>query len=58
MRAVGLFLLLAGCLVLLWPWYGHLVRFLYLSRDDTQIYGGLALLAGIAALLISRAHAR
>jgi hypothetical protein len=58
MRAIGLFLLLAGCLVLLWPWYGHLVRVVAVSRADTQLYGGAALMAGILALLIWRAGAR
>lgn len=58
MRAIGLFLLLAGSLVLLWPWYGHLFRFFYISRDDSQLYGGLALMSGIGALVVSRAQAR
>ena len=57
MRAVGLFLLLAGCLVLLWPWYGYLFHPLTLPRSDTQLYGGAALLAGIAALVRARARA-
>lgn len=59
MRALGLFLLLVGCLVLLWPWYGHLFRFLlHIPRADTQLYGGAALLAGIAALVIGQVRAR
>jgi len=57
MRAVGLFLLLAGCLVLLWPFYGHLIRIVAISRTDTQLYGGAALVGGVAALLISRLRA-
>ena len=58
MRAIGLLLLLAGCLVLLWPWYGHLIRFVSIARSDTQLYGGGALMAGIVALIIARARAR
>ena len=58
MRALGLVLLLAGCLVLLWPWYGHLLHVLTIARSDTQLYGGAALLAGIVALLVARASAR
>jgi len=58
MRAIGLFLLLAGCLVLLWPWYGHLFRFFSMARSDTQLYGGAALMAGIVMLIIARARAR
>jgi hypothetical protein len=54
MRALGLFLLLVGSLVLLWPWYGHLFRFFYMSRGDAQLYGGVALMAGILTLVISR----
>lgn len=57
MRAIGLFLLLVGCLVLLWPWYGHLFRF-HIPRGDAQFYGGAALLAGIAILVIARMRAR
>lgn len=53
MRAVGLFLLLAGCLLLLWPWYGHLMD-IFIPRGDTQLYGGAALMGGIVALIISR----
>lgn len=56
MRAVGLGLLLAGCLVLLWPWYGYLLHPFTLPRGDTQLYGGAALLAGIAALVMARAR--
>ncbi len=56
MRAVGLFLLLAGCLVLLWPWYDHLVPIFTIARADTQLYGGAALMGGVAALVIARAR--
>jgi len=58
MRAIGLFLLLAGSLVLLWPWYGHLVHFFYMSRGDAQLYGGVGLLAGVATLVFSRVRAQ
>jgi len=58
MRAIGLFLLLAGCLVLLWPWYGHLFHFIFMTRSDTQLYGGAALLAGVATLVVARVRAR
>lgn len=58
MRALGLFLLLAGCLVLLWPWYGHVfIRFPSFTRGDTQLYGGGALIAGIVVLFIDRVRA-
>jgi hypothetical protein len=57
MRTVGLFLLLIGSLVLLWPWYGHLIHFFSLSRGDAQLYGGVGLMAGIVSLIISRVHA-
>lgn len=58
MRAFGLFLLLAGCLVLLWPWYGHVfVRWPSFTRSDTQVYGGAALIAGIVVLFIERMRA-
>jgi hypothetical protein len=58
MRAIGLFLLLAGVLVLLWPWYGHLLHFVHLSRADAQLYGGLGLMGGIAALIAAQVQAR
>lgn len=54
MRAVGLFLLLVGSLVLLWPWYDHLFRSITIARSDTHIYGGAALLGGIVMLFISQ----
>ena len=57
MRALGLFLLLVGCRVLLWPWYGHLFRFFTMARSDTHLYGGAALVAGIAMLVIGRMRA-
>ncbi len=57
MRAFGLFLLLAGCLVLLWPWYGHLFRFFTITRSDTQLYGGAALMGGLVVLIVSRIRA-
>lgn len=57
MRALGLFLLLVGCLVLLWPWYGHLIRFITLPRSDSQMFGGMALMAGIVSLIIARVRA-
>lgn len=57
MRAIGLLLLLGGCLVLLWPLYGHLLHPLAISRGDTQLYGGAALMAGIVALILSRSRA-
>lgn len=58
MRALGLFLLLAGCLVLLWPWYGHFFfRFPSITRGDTQLYGGAAMMGGIVVLFIARVRA-
>ena len=57
MRAVGLFLLLVGCLLLLWPWYDHLLPFIRIDRSDTQLFGGAALMGGIVALIIDRARA-
>jgi len=57
MRAVGLLLLLGGCLVLLWPLYGHLLHPLSMSRADTQLYGGAALMAGVLVLVFSRTGA-
>jgi hypothetical protein len=57
MRAIGLLLLLAGCLVLLWPLYGHLLHPLFISRNDAQLYGGAALMAGVIALVLSRSRA-
>jgi hypothetical protein len=57
MRALGLLLLLAGCLVLLWPLYGHLIHPLFISRGDIQLYGGAALMAGVIALVFSRSRA-
>lgn len=54
MRAIGLFLLLVGSLVLLWPWYDHLFRFITIARADTHIYGGAALLGGIVLLFIGQ----
>ena len=57
MRAIGLFLLLVGCLVLLWPFYGHYVRVVAISRSDTQLYGGAALIGGVVALVVSRIRA-
>ncbi len=57
MRAIGLFLLLAGCLLLLWPWYDHLLPFIHISRSNTQLFGGAALLGGVVALVIDRARA-
>lgn len=57
MRAIGLFLLLAGCLLLLWPWYDHLLPFIHIARSDTQLFGGAALMGGIVALIIDRARA-
>jgi len=56
-RAVGLGLLLAGCLVLLWPWYGYLLHPFAFARGDTQLYGGAGLMAGIVALIIAQARA-
>jgi hypothetical protein len=56
MRAVGLFLLLAGSLVLLWPLYGRLLHALPMTRSDSQLYGGMMLLAGVVVLVISRAR--
>jgi hypothetical protein len=58
MRALGLFLLLAGCLVLLWPVYGHLLHIGQISRANTQLYGGATVLGGVAMLLFSRLAAR
>lgn len=57
MRALGLFLLLVGCLVLLWPWYGHLFRFFTITRSDTQLYGGTMLVGGVVTLVIGRIRA-
>jgi hypothetical protein len=57
MRAVGLFLLLAGSLLLLWPIYDHLLPFIRIARSDTQLYGGALLMGGIVALVIDRARA-
>ena len=57
MRAFGLFLLLAGCLLLLWPWYDHLLPFIRITRNDTQLYGGALLMGGIVALIVERARA-
>ena len=54
MRALGLLLLLAGCLVLLWPWYGHYLHVFTFAHNDSQLYGGAALMAGIVALFVSR----
>ena len=56
MRAVGLMLLLAGTLVLLWPHYSFLFHGVRLLRADTQFYGGGLLLAGVAALVVSLAR--
>jgi len=57
MRTIGLLLLLGGCLILLWPLYGHLLHWFSISRADTQLYGGAALMAGVAALVFSRTRA-
>lgn len=57
MRALGLLLLLVGCLFLLWPVYDELVPVLRFTRSETQVYGGLTLLAGVVALFIARARA-
>jgi hypothetical protein len=57
MRSIGLLLLLCGCLVLLWPLYGHLLHPLSIPRADTQLYGGAALMAGVIALVFSRSRA-
>lgn len=57
MRVIGLLLLLAGCIVLLWPLYGHLLHPLFISRSDTQLYGGATLMAGVIALVVSRSRA-
>ena len=57
MRAVALALLLTGSLILLLPWYDHLVRFIHLSHSDTQLYGGMLLMAGVVTLIIGRARA-
>lgn len=58
MRAIGLSLLLLGSLILLWPVYGHLIHVFTISRSDTHLYGGVALMAGIVALFVSRASVR
>lgn len=58
MRALGLFLLLSGCLMLLWPVYSHLIHFISITRSATWLYGGLLLMAGVATLLIARIQAR
>ena len=57
MRTIGLLLLLGGCLVLLWPLYGHLLHPMSMSRADTQLYGGAALMGGVVALVFSRTRA-
>lgn len=57
MRAFGLFLLLLGCLVLLWPWYGYLFRFFTITRSATQFYGGALLVGGAVTLIIGRIRA-
>jgi hypothetical protein len=57
MRAIGLLFLLCGCLVLLWPLYGHLFHPFTIARGDTQLYGGAALMAGVIALVLSRERA-
>jgi hypothetical protein len=56
MRAVGLFMLLAGSLLLLWPVYDQLLPFIHIMRSDTQLYGGALLMGGIVALIIDRAR--
>lgn len=58
MRAIGLFLLLAGSVLLLLPWYGQLLHYFHLTRSEAQLYGGLALFGGIAVLVVSRIQAR
>ena len=58
MRALGLLLLLAGCLVLLWPWYGYLIHPGLISHANSQLYGGALVMGGIAALIVSRLATR
>lgn len=58
MRVLGLLLLLAGTLLLLWPHYGYLLHGIRIARADTQTYGGALLLAGVAALVASLAQTR
>ena len=58
MRAIGLFLLLAGSVLLLLPWYGQLLHYFQLTRSEAQLYGGLALFGGIAVLVVARIQAR
>jgi hypothetical protein len=55
---LGLFLLLCGCLLLLWPWYNHLLTFIHIPRSGTWFYGGLLLMAGVASLFVARVRAR
>lgn len=53
MRTVGLFALLAGCIVLMLPMISELIH-RHIAIPDGNLIGGALLCLGIAALVLSR----
>lgn len=55
MRAFGLLFLLAGCLLLMWPMLSGLLHIRF-RIPDNQMLGGLLLMLGVIALVLTRNH--